>query len=336
MTPSRSRSRALPLKHRLLGAPFLIVAMLAIFGLAVAACGNDDDDPVDDTPVDDVVDDTDDAVDDTDDAVVDDETERTLELAYVPGWDEGVAATFLWIHILEGEGYDVNLTALEVPALFAGIAGSDLDIYLDAWLPGTHAEFMEEVGEDVVELQEWHAPAGLYLTVPEYVDAESLEDLADMGDVFNEQIIGIEPGAGMMGIARDEVMPTYGIEDWELVESSTPAMLSELGSAIDNEEPIVVTLWSPGWWYGRWDLRNLEDPENAWGDPDGLWVVTNTEFEENYPQLTGWLENFWLEEDELSALLDLIADVDENEIPERVEEWLEMDDHQETVDSWIE
>jgi glycine betaine/proline transport system substrate-binding protein len=296
--------------RRFFGMPFLAVAVLAIAGFAFAACGNDDDDNGE-------------------------ETARTIELGYVPGWDEGVAATFLWRHILEDQGYSVNLTALEVPILFAGIAGGDVDMYLDAWLPGTHAVYMDEFGDDINQMQLWHEPAGLFLTVPSYVDAHSLEDLAGMGAEFGNRIVGIEPGAGMMGIARESVMPTYGIDDWDLVESSTAAMLSELETSINNQEAIVVTLWSPGWWYGRWDLRNLEDPENAWGDPDGLWVVTTTEFEDQYPQLTSWLNNFWLDEEPLSQLLDMIAGVDEGNIPGVIEEWLAMDDNQATVDSWI-
>ena len=290
-----------PRSRKFWGTPFLLVAILAIAGLAFAACDDDDE----------------------------------IELGYVPGWDEGVAATFLWQRILEDEGYDVNLTALEVPALFAGIAAGDLDMYLDAWLPTTHEVYMDDFGDDIVQLNEWHAPAGLYLTVPEYVDAHSLEDLAGMADAFDSRVTGIEPGAGMMGIAREQVMPTYGIDDWELVESSTSAMLAELESAIANEEPIVVTLWSPGWWYGRWDLRNLEDPQNAWGDPDGLWVVTRTDFADDFEDVNRWLQNFSMTEPQLSSLLDMIADLDEADIPDAIDEWLGMNDHQATVDSWI-
>ncbi len=344
----------MPLKHRLLGAPFLVLAMLAIFGLAVAACGNDDDDPVDDTPVDDVADDTDDAVDDavddtddaiddavddavddTDDAVVDDETERTLNLAYVPGWDEGVAVTFLWQHLLEEEGYDIELHSPDVAPLYQGIADGDYDVYLDGWFPATHEVYQDEFGDDLVLHHMWYEGAGLYLTVPEYVDAESLADLADMADVFDSEIMGIEPGAGMMGIAADSVMPAYGLDDWELIEASTPAMLAELDSAIADEEPIIVTLWEPGWWYARYDLRNLEDPENAWGDPEELWVVVNTEFADNYPTLAGWLENFQMDDPEIAPLLDLIEEYGDGNESDAIEEWLEDDENRELAEGWI-
>ena len=58
-------------------------------------------------------------------------------------------------------------------------------------------------------------------------------------------------------------MPSYGLTDWNLVESSTAAMLSELDKAIANKEPIVVTLWRPHWAFEKYNLRYLKDPKNT-------------------------------------------------------------------------
>ena len=44
---------------------------------------------------------------------------------------------------------------------------------------------------------------------------------------------------------EDDVIPTYGLEDMEFLTSSTAAMLSELKSATDKGENVVVTLWEP-------------------------------------------------------------------------------------------
>lgn len=260
----------------------------------------------------------------------------TLELAYVPGWDEGVAVTFLWKNLLEEAGYEINLTQLEIATLYAGLANDDIDVYLDGWLPGTHDVYMEQFGEDLVMLQKWYEPAGLYLTVPAYVEGvDAIGDLADNAEPFDSRIVGIEAGAGMMGILRNEVMPTYGLEDWELVESSTPAMLAELDKAIQNEEPIVVTLWSPGWWYGEYDLKNLEDPEIAWGEPDQIWVVTSTGFASRFPQIASWLQNFQMEDEPLSALENVIRDYGDGQEEQAVEEWLADPENRALAEGWI-
>lgn len=60
------------------------------------------------------------------------------------------------------------------------------------------------------------------------------------------------------------MMPAYDLEkDFELVTSSTPAMLTELGNAIDAKDDIVVTLWRPFWANNAFDVKELEDPKNA-------------------------------------------------------------------------
>lgn len=332
------------LGRRLWGRSFLMIALLALSAFMLAACGNDDDDngngaetPAgDQTPADNgngAASPTTAASGDGNGAA--DETERTLQLAYEPGWTEGVAVTYLWANLLEEEGYDINMQALGIAPLFAGIAGGDIDLYLDGWFPGTHATYQEEFGDDLVLHSQWYDAADLFLTVPSYVEADSLADLADMADVFDSRIVGIEAGAGMMGIAANSVMPTYGLDDWQLVESSTPAMLAELDSAINAQEPIVVTLWSPGYWYDRWDLKNLEDPEGAWGDPDQIWSVVNTEFADNYPQLAGWLENFSMDDEQLSPLLNLISEAGDGQEAAAVEEWLSDDANRELAESWL-
>lgn len=259
----------------------------------------------------------------------------TVELGYVQGWPEGVAMTFLWQHVLEEEGYEVSLTPLDAGLLYEAIDQGDVHVYLDAWLPATHSQYM---AENIVELNQWYAEAGLYLTVPSYVDATSLADLADMADEFDSTITGIEAGAGMMATLADTVMPAYGLEDWDVLESSTPAMTQALGSAIANEEPIVVTSWTPAWWYNAFDLVNLEDPENAWGDPDHISVVTNIDFEEDFPDVNEWLANFSISPEQVSSLIEAgMNDSGQFDMsPEDIETWLEDESNQELVDGWTE
>ena len=45
------------------------------------------------------------------------------------------------------------------------------------------------------------------------------------------------------------------LEGWELLESSTAGMLASLDAAIRNEEPIVVTGWTPHWKFSAYDLK---------------------------------------------------------------------------------
>jgi glycine betaine/proline transport system substrate-binding protein len=81
-----------------------------------------------------------------------------------------------------------------------------------------------------------------------------------------DMILGIESGSVVVEKIYDEVVPTYGLEQ-ELVVSSTDGMLAEVENRYRNrEEFALVVAWSPHWTNQRYDLRYLEDPNNAFGE----------------------------------------------------------------------
>ena len=47
----------------------------------------------------------------------------------------------------------------------------------------------------------------------------------------NYEIIGIEPGAGLMKLTKTAI-EDYGLDDWKLVEGSSAAMVAELKKAL--------------------------------------------------------------------------------------------------------
>lgn len=256
-----------------------------------------------------------------------------LTIGVFNGWPEGEAASFLWQAVLEEQGYDVELEYADAGPVFAGIAGGDYDVALDGWLPMTHADYMEQFGEDLVDLGSWNDDAVLTLAVNEDSPITSIEELADNADAFGNRIVGIEPGAGLTAATQDQVIPTYGLEDMEFVTSSTPAMLAELSSAIDADENIVVTLWRPHWAYDEFPIRDLEDPEGTLGDAEGIHSIARAGFEEDYPQLTQWLQAFTMDSELLFSLENEMfnSDADASDYEDIVEDWIEA--NQEYVDS---
>jgi glycine betaine/proline transport system substrate-binding protein len=312
----------------------------------VAATDDADDAVVDDEEDDAVVEDDDAVTDDEDDAVVDDaddgvaELEGEITLGYIEGWDEGVASSYLWAAILEDHGMTVNLEPIaEAGILYQAVSAQDIDIYIAAWLPLTHESYWDSFGDDLESLNVWYEDAVLALSVPQYVADDhgvtSLADLADNADLFDSTITGIEPGAGMMEIAMETVMPTYGLEDWTLLESSTAAMLTEWDSAYSSEEPIVVTLWEPHWAYAQWEVHNLEDPEGAWGEADGIESVAWAGFSDEYPEVADMLSNFYMEAEEIGELMDYVTvQAEDGEQMDYTRQWLE-DGGQDIVDGWL-
>ncbi|WP_431803451.1 glycine betaine ABC transporter substrate-binding protein [Microbacterium sp. bgisy203] len=257
--------------------------------------------------------------------------DRPVEIAVFNGWDEGIAASHLWEAILEEKGYDVDLTYADVAPVYQGLARGDFDLVLDTWLPITHATYMEQYGDDVDDLGAWNDEAKLTIAVNEDSSITSLDELAAASDDFGGRIVGIEPGAGLMEVTSEEVVPGYGLEDMDLVESSTPAMLAELKKATDAGEDIVVTLWRPHWAYNAFPVRDLEDPKGLLGDAESIHSVAATSFADDFPEVHEWISNFKMPSDMLYSLEDAMFNAyDGDDYGPVVQKWIE--ENQDWVD----
>jgi glycine betaine/proline transport system substrate-binding protein len=100
-----------------------------------------------------------------------------IELAYV-AWDTEIASTNVIGLALEDMGYKVKLTQVDAGPMFAALAGGDVDAIVAAWLPGTHAKYMEDYKGKIEDLGANLEGAKIGLVVPSYMDITSIEDLA--------------------------------------------------------------------------------------------------------------------------------------------------------------
>ncbi|WP_100446880.1 glycine betaine ABC transporter substrate-binding protein [Glycomyces xiaoerkulensis] len=253
------------------------------------------------------------------------EGEGDITIGLIPGWDEGVVATELWNQALTASGYDVTVEEIgEAGVLYEGVASGDVDLFLDAWLPVTHATYMDEYGDQLEQIGTWNENAALTVAVPSYVDeVDSLTELNDNADLFGGQIVGIEPSAGLTEAVQDNSMPTYGMDDLELQTSSTATMLAELDSAIAAEEPIVVTLWQPHWAYAEYDLKNLEDPEGTLGDVETINTVARPGFSEEHSDIADAMGSFALSDEQLAGLENTVFTEHDGDVEAGVSAWLE-------------
>nr|WP_244304829.1 glycine betaine ABC transporter substrate-binding protein [Leucobacter viscericola] len=260
------------------------------------------------------------------------ESKGTIKIGLF-NWDEAIAVSHLWKHVLEEEGYNVELTEADPGAVFLGLADGDFDLVLDVWQPNTHAEYLKKYGDDIVKLGEWNDEAKLTIAVNENAPIDSLDELAKNADKFNNQIIGIEPGAGLTKVTTEKVIPSYGLEKMDYTTSSTPAMLSELKAATKADENIVVTLWQPHWAYDAFPLKDLKDPKNTLGKAETLNAYGSSTFEKDFPEVAGWMKNFKMDSEKLNSLENVL--LNENDDPAKYDEiittWLA--DNKEYADS---
>jgi len=102
---------------------------------------------------------------------------KSIKIGYI-NWDEDVATTHLWKKILEAKGYSVKITLVsDAGPLYVGLSKGDVDLYLDGWLPATHAAYWKKYGDNLTKIVKWYDSAPLTIAVPKYMKIDSLEDL---------------------------------------------------------------------------------------------------------------------------------------------------------------
>lgn len=147
-------------------------------------------------------------------------------------------------------------------------------------------------------------------------------------------ITGIEPGAGISVTTEKAIEEYDNLQGWEVELSSTAAMMAELDSAIENEEPIIVTAWNPHWMFAKYpDLKYLDDPKGIYGGEEGISTLTKVGFEEENPEAFKLLSQFkWDVED----MEDIMYEAEETgeEVEEVAKRWVA--ENEEKVASWTE
>lgn len=262
--------------------------------------------------------------------------QENLSVPYV-AWARETVSTHLLAAILEDVGYNVDIKQVEAGPMYAGVAEGTEDFHTSAWLPATHASYWEEYGDDLVKVTQVLDEAPLALTVPSYVeDINSIEDLktnTEFGESVKWQIIGIDPGAGIMQNTQ-KVLEEYELDEWSILESSEVAMLTELREAIANEEPIIVPLWKPHWIFGVEDLKMLEDPKEIYGGKgDQIYTVARKGLEEDAPAAYQILQNYTETYELLEELMPLVHD--EGQDPAEVARQF-LEDNPDMLEMWTE
>lgn len=259
-----------------------------------------------------------------------DASKGTVTLAYVE-WASEVASTNVVRAVLEDMGYDVKMTSLSAAAMWQAVAYGDADGMVAAWLPTTHKNYFEQTKDKVVDLGANLDGTKLGLVVPAYTDIDSIGQLDDKADSYGGEIIGIDPGAGLMGLTED-VIDEYGLEgDVKLRSGSGATMTAALKSAIQNHEDIVVTGWTPHWMFSRWDLKYLDDPKNVYGDAEQIHTIVRQGLEDDMPTVYQFLDNFHWTPEQMGEVM-LMNQKEGSDPYENAQKW--VDEHPDVVKEW--
>ncbi|WP_085991164.1 glycine betaine ABC transporter substrate-binding protein [Oceanobacillus senegalensis] len=159
------------------------------------------------------------------------------------------------------------------------------------------------------------------------------EATTNVSEEMEYTITGIEPGAGQTENTLNALEEYESLAGWELNSTSTAAMLTQLDEAIKNEEPIVVTAWSPHYKFAKYDLKYLEDPKGVFGELESVTTITRNGLKEEMPKAHTILDRIHFELPEIEAAL-LEATKMDFDYEKVAQQW--VDNNQETVAKWTE
>ena len=228
-----------------------------------------------------------------------DPDKKKVKIAYA-NWLEGIAMSHLAKVVLEEQGYEVELQNADLAPIFVSISGKNSDVFLDAWLPITMKDYMDQYGDSIEFLGEVYGEARVGLAVPQYVAINSIDELAANKDRFSSEIVGIDAGAGIMK-TTDKAISTYGLDGYTLMTSSSSTMLASLKKAMDRGEWIVITGWTPHWMFDQFDLKFLDDPKKVYGDLEEIHAIAWKGFSKKDPFAAEFFANIKLTTEELSS-----------------------------------
>ena len=257
---------------------------------------------------------------------------RTLDIADI-GWTENTAIAQLTKVLLEEQlGYEeVTVRTSDLDSVYEDVAEGNLDAFQDVWLPNQRG-LLQGVEDDVEQLSfSYEGQTEQGIAVPTYMDVTSLDQL-DQSEA--DLILGIEPGSVIMGKVYDEVMPAYDLAQ-KLVEGATQGMLAEVETRYGNGEEFALVAWSPHWMNQQYDLRYLEDPQDALGelnDPASITTIVNEDLAQDDPVAYAFMDALILDEEQIGDLESAINDAGDPH--EGARRWAE--DNPEVWQPWVE
>ena len=230
-------------------------------------------------------------------------------------------AVYIMRDIAEELGYETEIVEADMGLMYQGLAQGDITVFPDVCLPFLHQSYIDKYeGEfEIVGTYYEKAPSGL--TVPTHVDIDNIAELKGRADEFNGRIVGIEPSAGIM-LQAEKTIEDYGLDGYELLDGSTPAMLAEVKKATINKEPIVFLSWRPHSMWVNYDLKILEDSKDIWQTYDVRTGVNNN-LKEDAPDLYKFIQEFNIPLDEVEKLLVKI-EVEGIDVEVLAKDWIEQ------------
>jgi glycine betaine/proline transport system substrate-binding protein len=198
------------------------------------------------------------------------------------GWTDITATTAATTLVLEALGYETETKVLSVPVTYTGLAEGDVDVFLGNWMPTMEADLAPYREAGTVETVRTNLEGAKYTLATNEAGAAlgiaDFKDIAAHKDALEGKIYGIEPGNDGNRLILDMIgNGPFGLDGFEIVESSEQGMLAEVARATGDGKPIVFLGWEPHPMNANFKMTYLTGGDDYFGPNLGGAVVdTNT------------------------------------------------------------
>jgi glycine betaine/proline transport system substrate-binding protein len=198
------------------------------------------------------------------------------------GWTDITATTAATTLIVEALGYETETKILAVPVTYTGLAEGDLDVFLGNWMPTMEADIAPYRDAKTVDTVRTNLEGAKYTLATNEAGAalgiKDFKDIAAHKDALEGKIFGIEPGNDGNRLISDMIASgPFGLDGFEVVESSEQGMLAEVANKSDDGAPIIFLGWEPHPMNANFKMSYLTGGDDYFGpNLGGATVATNT------------------------------------------------------------
>lgn len=194
------------------------------------------------------------------------------------GWTDITATTAATALVAEALGYETEIKVLSVPVTYTGLAEGDVDVFLGNWMPTMEADLAPHRDAGKVETVRTNLEGAKYTLATNEAGAAlgiaDFKDIAAHKDALEGQIYGIEPGNDGNRLILDMIASgPFGLDGFEVVESSEQGMLAEVAKKSDAGEPIIFLGWEPHPMNANFKMTYLTGGDDYFGPNFGGAVV---------------------------------------------------------------
>ena len=236
------------------------------------------------------------------------------------GWTDITSTTAATTLVLEALGYETDVKVLSVPVTYKSMENGDIDVFLGNWMPTMEADIAPYRDAGTVETVAVNLEGAKYTLATNAAGAAlgigGFGDIAAQHAALEGKIFGIEPGNDGNRLIIDMIdSDAFGLNGFEVVESSEQGMLAQVGRSNQRNEPVVFLGWEPHPMNANFALTYLTGGDDYFGpNLGGATVYTNTRagYLDECPNVGNILQNLTftlaMENEIMGAILNDSAD----------------------------